>query len=589
MTTGQQSPTEADEAPYKWRWLAFAAILAASIMNLLDAMITNIAAPSIRADIGGGLALIQWLGAGYTLALAAGLITGGRLGDIYGRKPVFLIGAVGFTVCSVLCAVSLSPGTLIAARIAQGLFGALLLPQGLGTIRSIFPPRELATAFGAYGPAMGLATVAAPVVAGALISGDLFGTGWRMVFLINVPVGLFVIVAGFRYIPGRQAPSAAGLDVPGALLAGAAALLMIYPVVQGRSLDWPAWCFLLMALSLVLFVVFAKVENRIQARGGDPLVVPTLFRKRAFSGGLVTGLAVYTALTGFGLVFTLFLQLGLGFSPLKAGLSVLPQALGSVSGFVASGAGLTRKLGRRSLHLGTALMAVGAIGILLTVRGVGTDVSPWHTAPALAVYGAGLGLFLAPFFDIVLAGVESHEYGSASGTLTAIQQFGSALGVAVIGTVFFGILGPQVNRATDTPDLRARLAAVQVTGAAQDRIVTGLAGCGHDRATATDPDAVPAGCVRLESDVKAAASMSGDPDGVAAAVRSGATDSFERGFDRTLRRTVRVVVGLLALGFVLAFLLPEHARGHRPPTGGDGGDAGDGGEDEQPREEAALR
>lgn len=238
MTTWQQSPTEADEAPYKWRWLAFSAILAASIMNLLDAMITNIAAPSIRADIGGGLVLIQWLGAGYTLALAAGLITGGRLGDIYGRKPVFLIGAVGFTVSSVLCAVSVSPGTLIAARIAQGLFGALLLPQGLGTIRSIFPPRELATAFGAYGPAMGLATVAAPVVAGALISGDLFGTGWRMVFLINVPIGLFVIIAGFKYIPSKQAPSAAKLDVPGALLAGVAALLMIYPVVQGRSLDW---------------------------------------------------------------------------------------------------------------------------------------------------------------------------------------------------------------------------------------------------------------------------------------------------------------------------------------------------------------
>ncbi|MFD0264259.1 MFS transporter [Kitasatospora indigofera] len=583
MTTWQQSPTEADEAPYKWRWLAFSAILAASIMNLLDAMITNIAAPSIRADIGGGLVLIQWLGAGYTLALAAGLITGGRLGDIYGRKPVFLIGAVGFTVSSVLCAVSVSPGTLIAARIAQGLFGALLLPQGLGTIRSIFPPRELATAFGAYGPAMGLATVAAPVVAGALISGDLFGTGWRMVFLINVPIGLFVIIAGFKYIPSKQAPSAAKLDVPGALLAGVAALLMIYPVVQGRSLDWPAWCFVLMALSLVLFVVFAKAENRIQARGGDPLIVPTLFRKRAFSGGLVTGLAVYTALTGFGLIFTLFLQLGLGFSPLKAGLSVLPQALGSVSGFVASGAGLTQKLGRRSLHLGTTLMAAGAIGIFLIVRGVGTDVSPWHTAPALAVYGAGLGLFLAPFFDIVLAGVESHEYGSASGTLTAIQQFGSALGVAIIGTVFFGILGAQVTQATDTPDLRARLTAVQVTGAAQDKIITGLGDCGHDRATATNPDAVPASCVQLETDIKAAASSSGNPLGVVAAVQSGATDSFKQGFNQTLQRTIWVVVGLLALGFALAFLLPKHARGHKPPSGG-GGD----GKDEQPQEEAAL-
>lgn len=566
MTATPDPPTPAVRSsissPYRSRWIPFAVVLLASIMDLLDALVTNIAAPSIREDIGGGPALIQWLGAGYTLALAAGLITGGRLGDLYGRKPVFLIGAAGFTISSLLCAGAVSPTMLIASRVAQGLFGAILLPQGLGVIKSVFPPKELATAFGAYGPAMGLASVGGPVLAGALIAGDIAGTGWRMIFLINLPLGLFVLLAGARFIPGGQTRSAVRLDVPGAVLAAIAALLMVYPVVQGRERGWPAWAFICIAVSLVLFVVFAKVESRTQRRGGDPLVVPSLFRKRAFSGGLVTGLAIFSALVGFSLVLTVYLQIGLGFSPLKAGLTVLPQAIGSVFGFVASGARLAHKLGRRALHIGTVLMMLGTLGVSFTILAAGVNVLPWQLAPALVVYGAGLGLFLAPFFDIVLAGVEPHEYGSASGTLTATQQLGSALGIAVLGTVFFGILGGQGSHVTASAasPLRAQLTAAQVSRRSQDRILSGMRACGRDYAVGADPAGIPATCQQLDADVRTAAASSTQPPAVAAAVQTLGTEAARERFSTTLRQTIWAVIGLLALAFTLAFLLPPHAR-----------------------------
>ncbi|MEV4659259.1 MFS transporter [Micromonospora sp. NPDC049301] len=564
-------PTTAGGA-YRWRWLAFVVVLLASIMNLLDTLVTNIAAPSIRAELGGGPALIQWLGAGYTLALAAGLITGGRLGDLYGRKPVFLVGAVGFTMTSLVCALAASPGMLIGARVAQGLFGAVMLPQGLGVIRSVFPPRELGTAFGVFGPAMGLASVAGPVLAGGLISADLWGTGWRMIFLINLPLGLFAVVAGARFLPAGRESAARRLDLPGAVLAAVAALLLVYPVVQGRELDWPAWVFLLIALALVLFVGFARYEAGVQRRGGDPLIVPTLFGNRAFTGGLATGLAIFTSMVGFALVFAVFLQAGLGFSPLKAGLTVLPQALGSLVGFAATAVGLTQRLGRRSLQLGTLLMISGVLGVFLVLRIEGADVSPWHFAPMLLIYGAGLGLFLSPFFDIVLAGVRPAEYGSASGTLNAMQQLGGAVGAAVLGTVFFSLLGGQVAQAVDADaaTLRSRLAAVGVTAPEQQRIVDGLRACGRENADATDPDAVPAACRRLGDEVTRAAGATSDGAAVTATVGEAGRDATQGGFAAALRGTIWAAVGLLATAFALTFLLPPYARRQQPARAGDG-------------------
>ncbi|SNT62709.1 drug resistance transporter, EmrB/QacA subfamily [Streptosporangium subroseum] len=445
MTSDVTAAVDAPPEPplYRWRWAALFVILAAEVMDLLDAMVTNIAAPTIRAELGGTAAVIQWLGAAYTLSMAVGLITGGRLGDIYGRKRMFLIGAAGFTVGSLLCAVAQSPELLVGARVVQGLFGAVMLPQGLGMIKEMFPPKEMGAAFGLFGPVMGLSSVGGPILAGWLIDADFFGTDWRMIFLINLPLGLAAIVAGLRYLPESRSPHPLKLDFGGVLLASLAGLLLVFPLVQGRESDWPAWSFVMMGASVVVFAIFGWFESRRSRAGGDPLVVPSLFRKRAFTGGLLTGLVFFSSMSGFALVFNLYTQVGLGYSTLKAGLVMIPWSLGMVVGFGL--AQMVQRFGRKVLQGGVLVMALGTLGVLLTVTLAGMDVTPWQFVPALTVTGIGMGLLMAPFFNIVLAGVEQHESGSASGTLTAVQQLGGAFGVALLGTVFFDQLGIGAN------------------------------------------------------------------------------------------------------------------------------------------------
>ncbi|MFG1706760.1 MFS transporter [Nonomuraea sp. M3C6] len=429
--------------PYRWRWVALFVILAAEVMDLLDALVTTIAAPTIQRELGGSDSLVQWLGAGYTLAMAVGLITGGRLGDLFGRKRMFVIGALGFTAASLLCGVAAGPEMLIGSRVLQGLFGAVMIPQGLGLIKEMFPPRELGKAFGMFGPVMTISAVGGPVLAGWLVDADFFGTGWRMIFLINLPIGLAAALAAIRFLPEYRLSNATKLDLVGVALVSVAAFLLIFPLIQGRDLGWPAWTFVSMAASIVVFAVFGRYESRRAGSGKDPLVTPGLFRKRAFTGGLVAGLAFFSGLMGFGLVFTLYAQLGLGFTPLQAGLTGLPQAIGGVIGFGLAMSGLQNRLGRGLVQIGTAVMAAGAAVLALTIHWAGLDVGGWQLAPGLALVGIGMGLTMAPFFDIVLAGVEPHESGSASGTLTAIQQLGGALGTAVLGTLFFNLLARQ--------------------------------------------------------------------------------------------------------------------------------------------------
>ncbi|GAA4235918.1 EmrB/QacA subfamily drug resistance transporter [Streptosporangium album] len=440
MTTLDTRPAEASghagAAPYKWRWPALFVILAGSVMELLDATVTSIAGPTMQADLGGGTSMIQWLGVAYTLAMTAGLLTGGRLGDIVGRKRMFLIGATGFVVGSLLCAVAVSPETVIAARVVQGLFGAAMVPQGLGMMKEMFPPKELQSAFAAFGPIMGLSAIGGPILAGWLVDADFFGTGWRMIFLINLPLGLVTVAAAMRFLPATRRSGAVRLDLPGALLASLGSLLIVFPLVQGREHGWPAWTFVMMAASVAVFAFFGWYESRRSRRGGDPLIAPSLFRKRAFIGGMFVGTIYFSAFTGFGLVFNLYTQLGLGYTPLKAGLAGVPLSAGMIVGMGVMQA--VKRHGRKVLLAGAVIMAAGVVALLLLL---GPETGPWRLAPALLVTGLGSGLVMGPYFQIALSGVDPHETGSASGTLTALQQLGAALGVALLGTVFFGALG----------------------------------------------------------------------------------------------------------------------------------------------------
>jgi len=440
VTTNTVLERSTEAVVYRRRWAALFVILAAEVMDLLDALVTTIAGPSILADLGGSDTLIQWLGAGYVLAMAVGLLTGGRLGDIYGRKRMFMLGALGFVAASLLCALAGGPEVLIAARVLQGLFGAVMLPQGLGIIKEMFPPKEMGAAFGAFGPVMGLSAVGGPILAGFLVDSDFLGTGWRMIFLINVPLGLGAVVAAAKLLPSGRAGFASRLDLSGVALFSIASGLLVYPLVQGREKDWPAWIFGMMALSVVFFALFVGYEMARQRGGRDPLIVPSLFRKRAFTGGLVAGLAFFSGMIGFNLVFNLYIQLGLGYSPLKAGLSGVPQAVGMVIGFIAANAGLMERLGRKLMHAGLVTSTLGVLAFMFVLDAEGVGVTPWQLSPALAVVGLGMGLMMAPFFNTVLAGVSPEETGSASGALTSIQQLGGALGIALLGTVFFNHL-----------------------------------------------------------------------------------------------------------------------------------------------------
>lgn len=426
-----------DPPAYRWRWLALAAVLVAEIMDLIDTTVVGIAAPSITADLGGGGSTIQWIAAGYTLAYAVGLVTGGRLGDLYGRRRMFLVGLVGFVVFSALCGVATSPAMLVACRVLQGLAGAVLIPQGFGILKATFPPREQAVAFGAFGPAIGLSVVAAPIVGGALIAWNVAGTGWRSVFLINVPVGLACLTLALTVLPESRADDGPRPDLLGMLLVSGGLTLLVYPLVQGRELGWPAWTIGMLLAALPVLGLFALQQARRRRGGRDPLVEPALFRIRAFTAGMAVGLAFFAGMTGLMLALGLYLQLGLHFTPLEAGLAQAPWAVGIAIGSALSAAVLAPRFGRSVVQVGAVVMAAGIGAIAATVGG--GAVTGWQLAPALLVCGLGMGLVVAPFFDITLAGITLPLVGSASGVLNANQQLGGTAGIAVLGTLFFGL------------------------------------------------------------------------------------------------------------------------------------------------------
>ena len=425
----------------RWRWLAFAAALAATLMDLLDSTIAGVAAPAIRADLGGSYADVQWISAAYTLAMAVMLLTGGRLGDIFGRKRVLLAGAAGFTLASIACAAAPSAEALIACRAAQGAVGAVMVPQVFGLIRDLFAPQEIGKAFAILGPACGLAAILGPIVSGLLIDADLFGTDWRMIFLVNVPIGAFVLVVGGRHLPD-PAPTAAGrgLDLPGMGLAGAGAFLLVYPLVQGRELGWPTWIQVMLACGLPILAAFGLRQVRRRRAGAATLIEPSIFGRRSYVSGIGFALAFLAAMGGIGLTIGVFLQSGLGYTPIHASLTMAPFALG---GFIGSAAGgmVMHKVGRTVLQVGLAVMGAGLLGLYAVLQHAGPSVGQWDVFAPLLVAGVGMGMVWVPLFEIVVGDVADHEIGSASGVLQAVQQLGMSLGVAGIGTIFFGAIG----------------------------------------------------------------------------------------------------------------------------------------------------
>ncbi|HEY2213891.1 MAG TPA: MFS transporter [Acidimicrobiales bacterium] len=418
------------------RWFVLAVVLAANIMDLMDATIVNVAGPSIRNALGGSASTLQWLPAGYTLSFAVFLITGARLGDMFGRRRLFLIGSAGFTLMSAACALAPSPAVLITFRVLQGAFGALMIPQGFGMLKEVFEEDEMSKVFGAFGPVMGLSVLAAPILAGVLVEANLWGIGWRLVFLINVPVGIAAFAGAFRVLPRTVAHPGIRLDIVGMLLIGTALTAIIYPLIQGRTDGWPAWTFVSLVAGAALLGAFALWERN---RRRDPLIEPGLLANRTYTSGILVALAFFGAFGGLLLCVSLFAQLGEHFSPIHAGLTLVSMVVGMIAG-MGVGFALVGRLGRHLLHLGVLFSIAGTVLLAITMTGA-QSASSWDLAPSLILIGFGAGASIGQLFDFILAGVSMEQVGSASGVLEAVQQLSSAIGVAALGTIFFSAFG----------------------------------------------------------------------------------------------------------------------------------------------------
>ena len=410
-----------------------AVVLIADVLDLMDSTITNIAAPTIVGDIGGGQSLIKWLGTSYALTMGVLLVVGGRLGDRYGGRRVFLVGIAGFTAASALAGLSVNPAMLIAARLGQGGFGAVLIPQGMGLLLKAFSREQRPRAFVAFGPVMGLSAILGPIVAGLLIKADLFGLTWRPVFLLNIVVGGIGLIAAVAVLPKDGPAQNVPIDGLGAGLLAAAMLGLIYGLIQGSTDGWTAAPVLSLCAGVMAFVAFAVRQRRT----AHPLILPSLLTNRGFTSGMLLGLAYFAAVNGFAYVVSLFLQTAVGLSPVRAAVGLTPLMIGII---VASFAGrpLISKLGRRLVVIGLVVTLAGVIGLWITVRANGTHVGVWALTPALVVFGLGMGTCFSSIYDVAIGDIAVEEAGSASGTLSAVQQLAAAIGSAVVTTVYFG-------------------------------------------------------------------------------------------------------------------------------------------------------
>ncbi|WP_407287883.1 MFS transporter [Streptomyces sp. BP-8] len=421
------------------RWTALAVVLTASFMDLVDATIVNIAIPSIQRDTGASFSALQWVTAGYALAFALGLITGGRLGDIYGRKKLFLLGIGGFTVASALCGLAATPGMLVGARVLQGAMAALMVPQVLAIIHVTFPAHERGKVFGMFGAVIGLGAVCGPLIGALLTEGDLFGLEWRPIFLINLPVGIAGILLGRRFITESRSPDALRLDLVGTALATVGLLMLLYPLTQGREDGWPLWGFVSMAASPLVLALFVRYERAKARKDGSPLVELSLFRVTTFAAGSGVQLT-FGVVTGlFFLIWTLHMQLGLGWSPLHAGLTGLPFSLACSVAAGMSVQKLVPRFGRKVLQAGALIMLSGALLYIWQAGHYGSALTSWQMVPAMLLMGGGMGLIVAPITDAAISEVPPEHSGSASGIFNTTGQLGMALGLGLSSVAFFQV------------------------------------------------------------------------------------------------------------------------------------------------------
>ncbi|MFJ5364445.1 MFS transporter [Pectobacterium punjabense] len=415
-------------------WLGLSVLLMAGFVTIFDLFVVNVAIPSMQADLGASFAQIGFIVAGYELAFGVLLITGGRLGDVFGRRRLFVVGMVGFTIASALCGLAPDAGFLIGARLLQGLTAALLFPQVYASIRVNFNGHDSRRAFGLLGMTLGLAAIAGQVLGGWLVHANLFGLGWRSIFLINIPIGLLAIVTA-RFIPESRTPQRPSLDWTGVVLVSIGLTLLLVPLIEGPGQGWPTWCLWMLVAAVALLGIFYRQQERRRMAGHLPLVDMRLLAQRRFLLGVLLVLLVYSTSSSFFLCFALLVQTGLGLDPFLAGSIFAPCSVGFVLASLAAPR-LIARWGTPAIITGALVYAV-AIGLLVTqVQLAGADLVATRLIPVLIVVGAGQGFIMMPLLNLVLGFVDGPQAGMASGVISTVQQVGAALGVAVVGILF---------------------------------------------------------------------------------------------------------------------------------------------------------
>jgi predicted MFS family arabinose efflux permease len=419
------------------RWWVLAIVVAAQFMFGVDAFIVNVAIPTIAVELHASAAQIEAVIAIYLIGYATLIVTGGRLGDIYGTRFTFLAGVLGFTLTSLWCALGRSGPELIAARLAQGATAALMVPQVLATIHLLFADGARGRAFGIYGVALGLSGAVGFMLGGILVTLDLAGLGWRAVFFVNVPVGLIIVAAAWLTMPQVRGRAGTRLDIPGAMVLFAGLLGLIGPLLFGREVQWAPWVWLTMAAGMAVIAAFVRLERRIEAGGGMPLIDLNLLADAAFMRGLCAVFFFFFANLSFYLVMTLFMQNALRIAPLRAGAVFVPLALAFV---VASrhSAARAQHRGTRVLIEGCAVQITGLAILALTVTSVAAPSALLLALP-LTIFGYGQGLVMAPLSGAVLSTVPAVSAGSGSGMYGTTAQIANAAGVAAIGAVYFAV------------------------------------------------------------------------------------------------------------------------------------------------------
>jgi MFS family permease len=420
-------------------------LLSAVFLAMTDFFVVNVALADIARDLSASTSSLELVVAGYAVAYALGLVIGGRLGDAFGRRRLFVLGMAAFTAFSALCGLAWSPGSLVAFRVLQGLSSAMMVPQVLATLQATTEGPSRARALSAFGATGGLAAVFGQLGGGLIVAADLAGTGWRPVFLLNVPVGIVAIVAALRVLPDTRSDRPAAPDLVGTVLLGATVLALLVPLVEGRAQGWPVWGWVSLALAAPLAAALLVAEGRLERAGRVPLLPPSLLRLDGIRRGLGIALPFFTGFGGFMFVYAELTQVVLGWSALKAGLAITPMAVGFL-GVSLSTSRLVPRWGRSVITAGGALQGLGLVVLASTVWAAGAELSPAALVPGMLITGTGQALVMSPLIGVVLADVPAHAAGAGSGLFSTLQQSALALGVAVYGTVFLELL-PRLGEA----------------------------------------------------------------------------------------------------------------------------------------------